>query len=357
MTKQDTLPPLDERAEFEEWCVAELNYGYDFAKDEKGDYTHDATETAWYAWEARAARAALAAQAPQPLDSIEQYRLQMAGISTAAIGYWKEGDSIHPDYDTVALRDVAKLYAKYDELYKKLNPQPQPEQQAPQPPAGFALVPLRMSQDMRDVTDSEGWTWEDLLAAAGAVTEEEYTAISAAPQQAQEVAGSYQAGWDACMSLWADHMKRMNAALNAPMKLGYANHAAELHARMTQELAAAPQAAPAPQTEPKNLPPASPDTKGRCNDERACKNCYSGQGKCLNQQAAPEPQALTDAKKLDAEPLAPIQLDAAAKKLAELFDYPWAHMPAKGRQTMRNNVIEVLQAIDAARAASAGGEG
>ena len=61
-------------------------------------------------------------QAPQPaqpkLEDIEQYRMQMAGISTAAIGYWKEGDSIHPDYDTVALRDVARLYAKYDALYK-----------------------------------------------------------------------------------------------------------------------------------------------------------------------------------------------------------------------------------------------
>lgn len=60
--------------------------------------------------------------APQPaqgeLENIEQYRLQMAGISTAAFGYWKEGDDIHPDYDTVALRDVAKLYAKYDELFK-----------------------------------------------------------------------------------------------------------------------------------------------------------------------------------------------------------------------------------------------
>ena len=51
------------------------------------------------------------------LQEIEQYRLQMAGISTAAIGYWKEGDGIHPDYDTPALRDVAKLYAKYDALY------------------------------------------------------------------------------------------------------------------------------------------------------------------------------------------------------------------------------------------------
>jgi len=55
------------------------------------------------------------------LQEIEQYRLQMAGISTAAIGYWKEGDGIHPDYDTPALRDVAKLYAKYDELYKAKN--------------------------------------------------------------------------------------------------------------------------------------------------------------------------------------------------------------------------------------------
>ncbi|CAB4129991.1 hypothetical protein UFOVP116_215 [uncultured Caudovirales phage] len=52
------------------------------------------------------------------LQDIEQYRIQMAGICTAAIGYWKETDGIHPDYDTVALRDVAKLYAKYDALYK-----------------------------------------------------------------------------------------------------------------------------------------------------------------------------------------------------------------------------------------------
>lgn len=58
------------------------------------------------------------------LQTIEQYRLQMAGISVAAIGYWKEGDEIHPDYDTPALRDVAKLYAKYDELYKARNAAP-----------------------------------------------------------------------------------------------------------------------------------------------------------------------------------------------------------------------------------------
>lgn len=52
------------------------------------------------------------------LDDIEQYRLQMAAIGTASLGYWKEGDSIHPDYDTVPLRDVARLYAKYEALFK-----------------------------------------------------------------------------------------------------------------------------------------------------------------------------------------------------------------------------------------------
>ena len=65
------------------------------------------------------------------LQDIEQYRLQMAGISTAAIGYWKETDSIHRDYDTLALRDVAKLYAKYDALYKA-----QPEQE----PVAWAML-------------------------------------------------------------------------------------------------------------------------------------------------------------------------------------------------------------------------
>lgn len=53
------------------------------------------------------------------LQDRERHRMQMAAICTAAIGYWKEGDNIHPDYDTLALRDVAKMYAKYDVLYKK----------------------------------------------------------------------------------------------------------------------------------------------------------------------------------------------------------------------------------------------
>jgi hypothetical protein len=52
------------------------------------------------------------------LESSEQYRQQMAAIGVAAIGYWTEAMGIHPDYDTVPLRDVARLYAKYDALHQ-----------------------------------------------------------------------------------------------------------------------------------------------------------------------------------------------------------------------------------------------
>jgi len=68
--------------------------------------------------------------APQPaqtqvaLTDIDQYRMQMAGICTAALGHWKEGDDLHPDYDTPALHDVAALYAKYEENRALLAAQP-----------------------------------------------------------------------------------------------------------------------------------------------------------------------------------------------------------------------------------------
>lgn len=76
-------------------------------------------------------------RAQPALADIEQYRMQMAGISTAAYGYWKKGDSIHPDYLTVALGDVADLYTKYDELFQRLLDQPV----QPAIAHGWVLVP------------------------------------------------------------------------------------------------------------------------------------------------------------------------------------------------------------------------
>jgi hypothetical protein len=112
---------------------------------------------------------ALAAPVQAPvLHEIEQYRMQMAGISTAALGYWKEGDSIHPDYDTTALRDVAKLYAKYAALHAAAQPAV---------PEGWKLVPedptnaMLRAVDRVDFTnaDTDGTTinvWNAMLAAA-----------------------------------------------------------------------------------------------------------------------------------------------------------------------------------------------
>lgn len=40
-------------------------------------------------------------------------------------------------------------------------------------------------------------------------------------------------------------------------------------------------------------------------------------------------------------------IEAAAKKLAECMDYPWEHMPEKGRANMRKHAASVLTAAQA----------
>lgn len=56
------------------------------------------------------------------LDSaLEAERMKVAGCSTAAFGYWKEGDSLHELYECAAIHDVAALYAKYEALAKERN--------------------------------------------------------------------------------------------------------------------------------------------------------------------------------------------------------------------------------------------
>jgi hypothetical protein len=47
-------------------------------------------------------------------------------------------------------------------------------------PSGYALVPHRLTKAMDRVLSEDDWQWEDLLAAANAITEEEYQAISTA---------------------------------------------------------------------------------------------------------------------------------------------------------------------------------
>jgi len=60
--------------------------------------------------------ALIASQAAEIAALKEREIMRLAGISTAAQGYFKDGESIHTDYDTVALRDVTALYRKYEAL-------------------------------------------------------------------------------------------------------------------------------------------------------------------------------------------------------------------------------------------------
>lgn len=45
-------------------------------------------------------------------------------------------------------------------------------------PKGFVMVPMHLTLEMQDVLSKEDWTWEDLLAAAEVITEEEHEAIA-----------------------------------------------------------------------------------------------------------------------------------------------------------------------------------
>jgi hypothetical protein len=38
------------------------------------------------------------------------------------------------------------------------------------------------------------------------------------------------------------------------------------------------------------------------------------------------------------------QIESAAKKLAEVMDYPWDYMPEQGKTTMRKNAVAVIEA-------------
>ena len=55
-------------------------------------------------------------------------------------------------------------------------------------PEGLVLVPMHLNAEMRDVLSEEDWTWEDLLVAANAVTEEQYYAIQSGDGESPAVA-------------------------------------------------------------------------------------------------------------------------------------------------------------------------
>jgi hypothetical protein len=84
---------------------------------------------------------------------------------------------------------------------------------APPSPEGMVLLPKRMTQAMRDVTDTEDWRWEDLLAAAEAITEGEYNELAAAqPAHLAQVVRAHIQDLRACLPTLREHKLSDTAA-------------------------------------------------------------------------------------------------------------------------------------------------
>ena len=100
----------------------------------------------------------------------------------------------------------------------------------------------------------------DALANASKAEKQARELLALFDAQAAEQAGGgeadYRRGWDDCMAIWADHMKRMNEAISKPLREGWANHAAELGARLQGLHDNMPVAHPAPAA------PSDPQPKG-----------------------------------------------------------------------------------------------
>jgi hypothetical protein len=150
MTKQDTLPPLEqERTAFEAWAKRRCFDLTILEDDDADEYKELETESAWESWQARAA---LAAQAPQPAKYGSISERAEAGLKQGlwapqqaqGVAAWKptaqqfaewcETHDMHERNDRDAFFDAASLY-----LTAAPQAAPAPEPEADQHPDDKAV--------------------------------------------------------------------------------------------------------------------------------------------------------------------------------------------------------------------------
>ena len=139
-------------------------------------------------------------------------------------------------------------------------------------PAGKALVPLVMTQAMRDVTDGDEWDWPDLLAAAESITEKQHAELSAAAPIAPEL----------------DVTKIL---LNVVP--GYEGEGLEIYAKSVDDVVAllTKQGERIEELESRVAAPVAPAAPSTCTEERPCINCFAGSHPCLGPHRATTEQA------------------------------------------------------------------
>jgi len=96
---------------------------------------------------------------------------------------WVAGDGSE-DYDcdlwTTILNIMAAkgIYDPDEGEFATIAHAAPPSGEVERPRKGFAMVPLHPTREMNQVMEEEEWQWEDLLAAADAITEEQYNDIA-----------------------------------------------------------------------------------------------------------------------------------------------------------------------------------
>ncbi|QMV33108.1 hypothetical protein KMC49_gp40 [Ralstonia phage Firinga] len=261
----------------------------------------------------------------------ERRLMQLAAISTAAFGYWKDGDNIHPDYDSTALRDTAKLYAKYDELFKAAQQQAEPRQDRRR---SFEVAEVSRGNDITRGDDGlyvnqfvqERWEDFDTQQAGPGADETNPILLWAEIHRLRAEAQ----GPDGCVT-WKDAAiaeRKLRVAAQSGQRAGVAPEYVMVQRRMR--------------------PTRRPEGEGwtdweECSEDiaRDCERVPVFHG----QQH--EVRWLFAAQSGQRAGVAGDVIEAAAKKLAKDFDCPWEHMPAQWKDDFRTKVRSIAAMLAA----------
>ena len=80
---------------------------------------------------------------------LENERMKVAGCSTAAFGFWTEGDTLHSGLECAAIHDVAALYARMVKAETGL------EAAKLEVLIGRAITPAQLREEARAIAEGE----------------------------------------------------------------------------------------------------------------------------------------------------------------------------------------------------------
>ncbi|MCJ9707857.1 hypothetical protein LWS69_02280 [Bordetella hinzii] len=304
-------PVADERAAFEAWATA-IAEKYDVTRN--GDnYMEPYTEWVWEAWQARAALAS-APVADGEWPTLSDLHLQ-ALMFAYNEGYSKaiDGRKFKNPFETSGSQAAAWELGTQDgtEARSKMESTPvagyiKPDPAAPTHPRYVSELKYRSAADAE--ADPEGKGWLKVYAAPQASAED---VRNAALEEAAQALDRLHAE----NRRWHNEFREAAAAIRA-LKTQADKDGGQQRSWIGDWSAAI-----------KSLPMGRADAEGIRSSSNAC--MYRN-----------ECRAMLDRLRAGDD----FDIEAAAKTMAECMDYPWAHMPEKGREQMRLHAQSVIRA-------------